>query len=91
MPGCRSRRSRPKTHGCPDLEQVNLLLVSAVRARWHGQDDGCWRFGDFVFASDYDHTSNLTRARQARWCESLDTETALVGQLRVLREQRVVP
>jgi len=44
-----------------------------------------------VFASDYDHISNLTRARQAGWCESLDTETALVGQLRVLREQQVVP
>ena len=50
-----------------------------------------WRFGDFVFASDYDHISNLTRARQAGWCESLDTETGLVGQLRALREQRVVP
>jgi len=50
-----------------------------------------WRFGDFVFASDYDHISNLTRARQAGWCESLDTETALVGQLQTLREQRVVP
>lgn len=50
-----------------------------------------WGFGDFVFASDYDHISNLTRARQAGWCESLDTETALVEQLRALRRDRVVP
>jgi nucleoside-diphosphate-sugar epimerase len=50
-----------------------------------------WRFGDFVFASNYDHISNLTRARQAGWCESLDTEAALIGQLRALRRERVVP
>jgi len=50
-----------------------------------------WRFGDFVFASDYDHISNLTRVRQAGWCESLDTETALVEQLQALRRSRVVP
>jgi nucleoside-diphosphate-sugar epimerase len=50
-----------------------------------------WPFGDFVFASDYDHISNLTRARQAGWCESLDTEVALVEQLRALRRERVVP
>jgi len=50
-----------------------------------------WRFGDFVFASDYDHISNLTRARQAGWCEGLDTETALIQQLRSLRQERLVP
>ena len=50
-----------------------------------------WRFGDFVFASDYDHISNLTRARQAGWCETLDTEATLIEQLRALRRERVVP
>jgi nucleoside-diphosphate-sugar epimerase len=50
-----------------------------------------WRFGDFVFASDYDHISNLTRARQAGWHESLDTEIMLVDRLRGLREARIVP
>ena len=50
-----------------------------------------WRFGDFVFHSDYDHISNLTRARQAGWCESLDTAEVLTGLLRDLRAQRVIP
>ena len=50
-----------------------------------------WRFGDFVFHSDYDHVSNLTRARQAGWCESLDTGEVLVELLRELRAQRIIP
>ena len=50
-----------------------------------------WRFGDFVFHSDYDHISNLTRARQAGWCESLDTGEVIVELLRDLRAQRIIP
>lgn len=50
-----------------------------------------WRFGDFVFGSDYDHISNLTRARQAGWTESLDTATVLIERLRELRAKRIVP
>jgi nucleoside-diphosphate-sugar epimerase len=50
-----------------------------------------WRFGDFVFHSDHDHISNLTRARKAGWCESLDTGEALVELLRGLRAQRIIP
>ena len=50
-----------------------------------------WRFGDFVFRSDYDHISNLTLARQAGWCESLDTGEVLVGLLQDLRAQRIIP
>jgi hypothetical protein len=50
-----------------------------------------WRFGDFVFHSDHDHISNLTRARQAGWCESLDTGEALVELLRDLRARRIIP
>lgn len=50
-----------------------------------------WRFGDFVFHSDYDHASNLTRARQAGWCESLDTGEMLVERLRDLRARRIIP
>ena len=44
-----------------------------------------WRSGGFAFHSDYDHTSNLTRARQAGWCEGLDTGEVLVELLRDLR------
>jgi hypothetical protein len=50
-----------------------------------------WGFGDFVFHSDYDHISNLTRARQAGWCESLDTGEVLVELLRDLRARRIIP
>jgi hypothetical protein len=50
-----------------------------------------WRFGDFVFGSDYDHISNLTRARQAGWTESLDSTTGLIERLHELRAARIVP
>jgi len=50
-----------------------------------------WRFGDFVFGSDYDHVSNLTQARQAGWCESIDTTQVMVELLRDLRQRRIVP
>ncbi len=47
--------------------------------------------GDFVFHSDYDHISNLTHARQAGWCESLDTGDVLVELLPDPRVQRIEP
>ena len=50
-----------------------------------------WKFGDFVFHSGYDHISNMTRARQAGWCEALDTEQMLIELLKELRTARVVP
>ncbi len=50
-----------------------------------------WRFADFVYGSDFDQMSSMTRARQAGWRKDVDSETALLGLLGRLREQRFIP
>ena len=75
-----------------DKEPLWRDMVRRYGLRPHGLAEiAGWRFGDFVFHSGNDHISNLTRARQAGWCESLDTGEVLVELLRDLRAQRIIP
>jgi nucleoside-diphosphate-sugar epimerase len=50
-----------------------------------------WAFGDFVFNSDFDIMSSMTKARQYGWTEVLDTETMLIRSFDRLRAQRIIP
>lgn len=71
-------------------------LWAAMRAR-HGlaahslAELTNWRFADFVFGSDYDQMSALSRIRQAGWHHAIDSEETYVGLLATLREQRIIP
>ena len=50
-----------------------------------------WRFADFVYGSDYDHISSMTRARQAGWTKVVDTEEMILRKLGELRDRRIIP
>ena len=50
-----------------------------------------WPFGDYVFATDWDVMSSLTKSRQHGFHEVVDSEEMFVRLLRQFREQRIVP
>jgi len=50
-----------------------------------------WPFGDYVFATDWDVMSNLTKSRQHGFHDVVDSEEMFVRLLREFREQRIVP
>ena len=50
-----------------------------------------WRFADFVYGTEYDQMSSLTKARRAGWHHDLDSEAALLGLLARLRAERLIP
>jgi len=50
-----------------------------------------WPFGDYVFGSDWDVMSNVTKSRQHGFHDVLDSEEMFVRLLRQFREQRIVP
>jgi nucleoside-diphosphate-sugar epimerase len=50
-----------------------------------------WGFGDFVFNSDFDLVSDMTKIRLAGFTETVDTAQALIEAIRRLREAKVLP
>lgn len=50
-----------------------------------------WPFADYVFCTDWDVMSDLTKLRQAGFHEVVDTEAMFVRILTQFREQRIVP
>lgn len=50
-----------------------------------------WPFGDYVFNSDWDVMSNVTKSRQHGFHDVVDTEEMFVRLLRQFREQKIVP
>lgn len=50
-----------------------------------------WRFADFVYGSDFDHISSMTKARKAGWHGVVDSEEMILRQLGRLRAERIIP
>ena len=50
-----------------------------------------WPFGDYVFNTDWDVMSNLTKCRQHGFHEVVDSEEMFVRLLTSFREERIVP
>jgi nucleoside-diphosphate-sugar epimerase len=50
-----------------------------------------WRYGDFVFATDYDVISDMGKARRYGFCESLDTERRFLEIFESYRRERIIP
>jgi nucleoside-diphosphate-sugar epimerase len=50
-----------------------------------------WRFADYAFRNANDQMSSLTKARQAGWTETWDTEETIVQQLDRMRRDRIIP
>ena len=55
------------------------------------EDLAGWGFGDFVFGSDYDHISDMGKARRAGFFETVDSEQMFLDLFARLREQRIIP
>ena len=50
-----------------------------------------WPFGDYVFGTDWDVMSNLTKSRQHGFHDVVDSEEMFVRLLTQFRRQRIVP
>jgi nucleoside-diphosphate-sugar epimerase len=50
-----------------------------------------WRFGDYVFATDWDVISSLTKSRQGGFHDIVDSEAMFLRLFRQLREERIIP
>jgi nucleoside-diphosphate-sugar epimerase len=55
------------------------------------EDIAGWAFGDFVLGSDYDHISDMGKARRAGFGETLDSERMFLDLFARFREQRIIP
>lgn len=55
------------------------------------EDVTAWPFADFVWGSDWDIMSDTGKVRRAGFHDAVDTEQAILGLLRDLRERRIVP
>lgn len=55
------------------------------------EDVSSWRFGDFVFAWDYDVIADTSKSRRAGFHEYVDTETMFLRIFQDLRDQRLIP
>ena len=50
-----------------------------------------WRFGDFVFAWDYDMFADGSKARRFGFHEFVDTERMFLDILTDLRQRKIIP
>ena len=50
-----------------------------------------WRYGDFVFAPEYDIASSMTKARRYGFNDVVDSTEMFIRQFDALRENRVIP
>ena len=55
------------------------------------EDIAGWAFGDFVLGSDYDHISDMGKARRAGFGETVDSERMFLDLFAQFREQRIIP
>ncbi len=67
-------------------------MVSAHGLAPHAMADLVdWAWGDFVFGSEHDNVSSLTRLRAAGFHEHIDSEQLYLQKLQELRSARVIP
>jgi nucleoside-diphosphate-sugar epimerase len=55
------------------------------------EDLAGWKFGDFVFSSEWDVISDCGKARRAGFCETVDTEEMFLRLFTTLRKQSIIP
>jgi nucleoside-diphosphate-sugar epimerase len=54
-------------------------------------DVSSWKFGDFVFAWDYDVIADTSKSRRAGFHEYVDTESMFIQIFEDMRAQRLIP
>ncbi len=50
-----------------------------------------WDYLDMALGNAYDQMSSITKARQAGWHKSLDTEATITRQMQRLRDDKIIP
>jgi hypothetical protein len=50
-----------------------------------------WKFGDFIFNSEFDNITSTIKARRAGFPDCIDTEDMFSQHFDNLREMRVIP
>ncbi|TWI55075.1 nucleoside-diphosphate-sugar epimerase [Pseudomonas duriflava] len=50
-----------------------------------------WKFGDFVFNTEFDMISDMGKIRRAGFTEAVSTEDSLIGAIKRLQEKRYIP
>ncbi|EMO8842686.1 SDR family oxidoreductase [Citrobacter freundii] len=50
-----------------------------------------WKFGDFIFKTEFDNITSTIKARQHGFQECIDTEDMFIEILQELRDQRFIP
>ncbi len=50
-----------------------------------------WKFGDFVFSTQWDVISDCGKARRAGFCETVDTEEMFLTLFAELRREKIIP
>lgn len=50
-----------------------------------------WKFGDFIFNTEFDVVSDMGKIRRAGFVEPADTEESFAARLRQLRERKFLP
>jgi len=75
-----------------DKGPVWSAMVDKYGLQPHSYEEvSSWRFGDFVFAWDYDVIADGTKARRFGFHEFVDTEEMFLGILADLRRRRIIP
>ncbi|CAG7638061.1 hypothetical protein PAESOLCIP111_03908 [Paenibacillus solanacearum] len=87
----------------PPLPMQLEVIMSDKEALWDAvihkygleqnsyKDVSSWRFGDFVFAWDYDFFADGTKARRFGFHEFIDTEAMFMDIFEDLRRRKVIP
>ena len=50
-----------------------------------------WKFGDFVFSTEWDVISDCGKARRAGFCESIDSEEMFLRLFSRFRKEKIIP
>nr|WP_312510008.1 SDR family oxidoreductase [Pseudomonas luteola] len=50
-----------------------------------------WKFGDFVFNTEFDMISDMGKIRRAGFTEAVSTEDCLIGAIKRLQEKKYIP
>ncbi|MCP3141784.1 SDR family oxidoreductase [Pyxidicoccus xibeiensis] len=69
----------------------NAMVEKHGLARHAYKDVSSWRFGDFVFAWDYDVFADGTKARRSGFHEFVETEAMFLRIFQDLRRRKVIP
>ncbi len=75
-----------------DKEPVWERIVKKHKLQPHRFEElAAWKFGDFVFSSEWDVISDCGKARRAGFCETLDSEEMFLRLFSRFRQENIIP